>query len=783
MPEATLDPAKYEIFYNRIIRALSEAKESVRRISASVITRDAGEVAEGLYSKDGETVAMATGLIVHCNTISRAIKYMIEDRYEEDVGFYDGDQFINNDAHIGGVHIPDMILPAPLWYDGKHIGWVGCFTHVPEVGAIDPGGISPRATEFWHEGLCLPCVKIVEKGKLRRDIFQMMYRAVREHRALGIDTRAKIAGNERAKKRIIEIIDDVGLDFYLAATEQMLKEGEEQARAKIKKLQPGIYRSRFYTDYIGGFDEGLGIEEFEMEITKEGTMSLNLPVVSPQRNGCNNAALPTIEATTFGILMEMLFYDVRWNGGTMKAYTLNVPENSMVNASKSAAIGMGSVHVGLQCMMGLAYSLSQAFYASKQEDEILLGGSLLDAPVVAGIDQFGRGCATMITDTCIAGMGARHGQDGVDSGLFIANPWSDGPDVEANEAATPILYLGRNHVPDSGGFGKYRGGTAIESMYFPNHTPYCVLASIGSGRRVSVFQGMYGGYPPPCTSTFLSQDNDLFDRIKEKKPIPHTADEMKTLVNGKYSHLPASFSKTEMKEGDIFCMSTIGKGGAGLGDPIEREPDSIVQDIEGKKTTLRTARKIYCIAVDPDTMMVDYEKTKELREEKIKERLKQGIPAREYLKEMIKRRKDRNLSEVALDFFDELKPFSPRFVEELEFEERFAREKENPKEKSSAPKNKVLGLTPYVDIVEDGSGKKWTKCSICEHEYSGAEENYKLYALVYDRDPKEILPGNLGPEKDWMIYREFYCPGCGAQIDVEATAPGTPILHNIEIKF
>lgn len=98
-------------------------------------------------------------------------------------------------------------------------------------------------------------------------------------------------------------------------------------------------------------------------------------------------------------------------------------------------------------------------------------------------------------------------------------------------------------------------------------------------------------------------------------------------------------------------------------------------------------------------------------------------------------------------------------------------------------KKLLLHLMPAVDVVEDESGKKWAVCSKCGYTYCDANENFKLYSLIYDRDPKEIQPGYLGPHKDWMIYREFYCPGCGVQSDVEATPPGTPILHNIQLKF
>ena len=111
-----LDPIKYEIFYNRLEQALIEAKNTVRYLSSSAITREAGEVAEGVFLLNGESALLASGMIIHIQTITRAIQYMSENKYAEDIGFYEGDQFINNDAHVGGMHIPDMEVVAPLHY-------------------------------------------------------------------------------------------------------------------------------------------------------------------------------------------------------------------------------------------------------------------------------------------------------------------------------------------------------------------------------------------------------------------------------------------------------------------------------------------------------------------------------------------------------------------------------------------------------------------------------------------------------------------------------------------
>ncbi|MBW2143479.1 MAG: acetone carboxylase subunit gamma, partial [Deltaproteobacteria bacterium] len=97
------------------------------------------------------------------------------------------------------------------------------------------------------------------------------------------------------------------------------------------------------------------------------------------------------------------------------------------------------------------------------------------------------------------------------------------------------------------------------------------------------------------------------------------------------------------------------------------------------------------------------------------------------------------------------------------------------------PVKDVVELTPYIKIVEDNKGDKYAVCSQCGHVYCKADENFKLYALISDRDAREIHKKHQASDPDWMIYREFYCPGCGAMVEVEGTPSCCPILHNVEL--
>lgn len=781
MAKLKLDPVKYEIFYNKVSHALHEAKETIRSLSASPITRYAGEIAEAVYLPSGDSVVMASGVLCHVNTVSRAIKHMIKDSYAEDVGFNPGDQFINNDAHIGGLHTPDMLIIAPFFSNGKQVGWVGSFTHIPEVGAIEPGGASPSSRNIYHEGILLPCVKIVEEGTIRRDVFQMMLRAVRDPKAIAIDTKAKIAGNIKAMKGLTRIIDEFGLEFYEVAMAKLFEDSKIQAEQRLKVFRSGKFRSRAYSDYSVGFETGLGVSEVCFDVSKKGDVTLSCPVVSPERKGYNNLALPGTEAIMFSALMTQIFHDLRCNGGTFNAFDIDIPGESVLKASETAAIGMGAIGMGLQTMASLNVALSLACYVSGLTDSIIAGNSALTALFFGGVDQFGRKSANTVTDGLAGGTGARLTKDGSDSSLFQPNPWTDNPDMETIEMAGPLLYLSRNHVPNSGGFGKYRGGAAIESIMVIHDSPELVVGTRGQGGLVSVTYGLFGGYPSSVSVVSVSEENDLGRLIAKKKTLPHKIEDIEKIIGGKHEfHFPSSPSKSR-KEGTILSFRNW--AGGGVGDPIERDPNSIVKDIKNEVATLDVAEKVYAVSIDEKTLKVDEEGTVQLRKERRKERLSQGVKAREYVKLMVNKRKNRDLPQPVLAFLDEIIPFSAGFRQELEFEEEFCNIPENDIPAPIQPEEELFSLTPYLKVLRAEGDQKVIACHECGYVYCEATENYKLYCLIHDRDPKDIQPGLLGPNKEWMIYREFYCPGCGTQIDVEGTPEGTPILHSIELNL
>jgi acetone carboxylase gamma subunit len=193
------------------------------------------------------------------------------------------------------------------------------------------------------------------------------------------------------------------------------------------------------------------------------------------------------------------------------------------------------------------------------------------------------------------------------------------------------------------------------------------------------------------------------------------------------------------------------------------------------------SEKVYYVSINPKTLEMDHKKTEELRAQKRKERLSVGKAGKEYIKELISKRKSRQLPHPALEFLDELMAFSPAFAKQIEEENKLVEKELKPLGKVEVSKT-LLKLTPYVNIAEDKKGKKIAVCSKCGFGYCESDDNFKHYCLIHDRDPEEIYPKRLSGNKDWYTLREFYCPGCGVQVEVEATPHGNTILKCYDVK-
>jgi N-methylhydantoinase B/oxoprolinase/acetone carboxylase alpha subunit len=236
-----------------------------------------------------------------------------------------------------------------------------------------------------------------------------------------------------------------------------------------------------------------------------------------------------------------------------------------------------------------------------------------------GIDQYGTRTGSMLMDPFASGCGAGYDRDGVDSGGIQMTPESDCADVETYEAAGPILYLFRKHRIDSGGPGKFRGGAGLEMAHMVHNTGSLYISEHGVGEKITPTLGMWGGYPSSSAIQVLIEDGELVKKELQKGNVPWTIEDCQKIKGAK--QMPLYYGKV-VPEGATGAFHTT--GGGGYGDPLERKPEKVKNDVESFIHSFEVAENVYGVILDRETCEIDWEKTEKRRKEIKQKRLSRG---------------------------------------------------------------------------------------------------------------------------------------------------------------
>jgi len=664
------DPIKFEVFYTKLSQSVNNARQLARQVAASPEMREMGESVLGLYTPEGDAVCLSPGLMVHVRTMSRAIKWMLENDYETEVGIRPGDIFFNNDPYIGGGHAPDQQVIIPLFRDGELIGWAGGMSHVSEVGAVEPGGMGISMTTRFHEGLYLPCLKIGANDEFNKDYEILVDRSVRASVWWLLDTRAKLAGCKLIRDAVNGLIDEYGYEYYGNVVDEYI---EDTRRATFEKVRSVLHPGRYRDVGWRGVDEPtlrtLLHAPVETEIRSDGSVNLNCDGISSAGQHPVQATLPLFEGILFNSLIQHVFYDTRYNEGTGMVLDYYVPKGSACNPPDvyhATALWGPAFAGGIACNQ----SISRAYYANGFLEEVHSSNAQVNGLIGGGTDLFGRRFAGWNMELCASGAFATAFMDGLDTALAEFNAEGDSGDAEVWETALPFTYIGRSIRTDGGGFGKFRGGSGLNSIYMTPEVDKLEIGSFG-GAPIFTAQGLMGGYPAPLSTVYVVRDTDLKQRIAESRPLPqyegdpanpdfldNVTGEVEIVRGGNYVAGPIEpYSVYVQPSGDA----------SGYGDVLLRDPNLVKKDLDNGVTSTRTAEQVYGVVLDADGE-VDTAATETRRQELRSKRLERAVPADKYRAQTREKVIEGKLPKVAKALYDDLLRNSPKFRSEfLEF--------------------------------------------------------------------------------------------------------------------
>ncbi len=600
-----VDPITFEVLSHRLQQITREMGITLERTGGTVNTTQQHDYNASLYRANGEIIAAGETYGHHVVCAGFAVKRILE-RFGTDE-IYPDDIFLLNDPYLAAIHNPDIYVISPIHYQNELVGWSATFVHVSDVGAITPGGDSPDATEIFQEGIRIPGIKLVERGKLRTDIFDMITRMTRQPEAVGLDLKCEIAANNVAKSRVQSMYQQYGPELVNAVSIEMIHYTETVLRNRIREIPEGAWSEELTIEADGPCRLTLTLRK------EEDRLVFDFTGTDPQVKKGINLPFHGTFGFCFGAVIYSLAYDLPKNQGVLRPMEVIAPEGTIVHVQYPAPLSMSTTSSGFGVGFLASSVLMQMLATSeKWRKEIVAPGASHRNCRHSGMNQYGRYCAfiNMAHGAC-DGNGARINKDGVDSG----GSYMSCPNVEWMELHYPILYLFRRHATDSAGGGRFRGGSGVESAHMLHDAPEGKIRGVAYGVASlrNSGHGMFGGYPGAPSIMLLMEKTKVNELIGMNRPPVNVSE-----LGGQPRFLP--YCNFELKESDVLYMRVA--SGGGYGDPLERDPRLVQKDVNNGVVSEEAARNIYGVAVDGADGKMDSAATQELRKKARENELK-----------------------------------------------------------------------------------------------------------------------------------------------------------------
>ncbi|MBU6259821.1 MAG: hydantoinase B/oxoprolinase family protein, partial [Burkholderiales bacterium] len=381
------DPIGYEKLFSKLRGGLVHARETAKKIAASPIVEQEGELCFTLYNAAGDCVLTSTGIIIHVGTMGAAIKYMIENNWEGNPGINPGDMFTNNDCAIGNVHPCDIATIVPIFVQGKLIGWVGGVTHVIDTGAVTPGSMSTGQTQRFGDGYMITCRKTGINDTPLRDWLHESQRSVRTPKYWILDEKTRIAGCHMIRELVEETIAEEGLETYMEFATEVIEEGRRGLQTRIKAMTlPGKYRKVAFVDVPYKHEDVQTSNAFakldsimhapvEMEIRADASWRLDFEGASRWGWHSYNAHQVAFTSGIWVMMTQTLVPTQRINDGAYFGTEFHMPKGGWNNPDDRRTGHAYAWHFLVSAWTTMWRGLSQAYFSRGYLEEVNAGNA------------------------------------------------------------------------------------------------------------------------------------------------------------------------------------------------------------------------------------------------------------------------------------------------------------------------------------------------------------------------------------------------------------------------
>ncbi len=618
----SLDPVVFEIIRNKFQAINEEQALALKEVSVSPIVAGAGDFNNALFTADGRLASMGPQVVFHSGAMPLILKHVMADFADEEIN--DGDMFIVNDPYKGAVHHPDVTIMAPIFFEEKLVAWTGVTAHQVDMGGMSVGSVSVRAKEKQQEGLMMPPIRLIEKGKMRKDIWRLIMNMTRQPQMVGLDLKGFIASNVVARDRLTELMSQYGTETILTAMEELIRYSERKTREHLLTLPDGEVRTRGYLDHDGTENK---VYKTDVKIIKQGDrLTIDMSDSSPQASGYINCAEGCLIGAILGGVAPLLGSGIPWNQGILNSIEVIAAKGLICNANAPAATGAATIGQGWVITLTTAHAISKLLALSDKSRKHSQGVThgTMAALFTGDTNQHGEPFGNQLIDAQIGGGGANPFADGLDQAGCFVSPRPHIPNIEYNEMHSPMLFLYRSFFPDTGGDGEHRGGRAAGTAWTPHGVERLRCSLTSHGVEVPISYGQFGAFPGVCSNAMIIHDSDVAQKYAESD-LPLTLEQVDKPIDlqalgGEVQILAAKQDELPLKPGDIVQYTW--QGGGGYGDPLEREINEVIRDIDLDYISTQRGKAIYGVVAGDSR-----EAIQERRENMRKERLRNAEPA------------------------------------------------------------------------------------------------------------------------------------------------------------
>ncbi len=445
--------AEVTILQHRLKSLTREMGLSLLHTARSPILAEARDFVTGVYDARGRVLEQTEYIPVLAFAVQPSLRAVI-DVFGDDV--HPGDVFLHNDVFRGGNQLADVCVFRPVFFQDALAAWVAVKGHQADIGGAVGGGYNPRATEVWQEGLRIPPVRVVSRGRRLRDVWDLVLANIR-YPVVAEDLEAAMGACVVGERGLLRILARSGEDGFLQGIESLMDATERRMRAAIREFPDGVYRGEAPV-CAGAEERGEPLWIRCQVVVRTGTIRISYEGTSPQVGGFINApASASLSAAVLTLLM-ILAPDIPHNDGMLRPITIDLPDGSVLAARYPAATGFGNTLTGAH-----ADALFRAFFQARP-DRVTAGWNRMLAAVIAGRDPRygGRPYVDILFNALKGGSGAMEGRAGYDHiGLINCAGGILAQDPEMFEAAVPHRLVWHEYAPGTAGRGRWRGGRGV----------------------------------------------------------------------------------------------------------------------------------------------------------------------------------------------------------------------------------------------------------------------------------------------------------------------------------